>query len=111
MATHNYTAAGGFDLVGCVEVDTSINVITAYDVGDLLYIVHRAKLGKLEKVAIKKINVINHLIYNYQDTFNRVWFEDELCELEAAEILVQRFKDRQSAAYVRYLRNCQSVID
>ena len=52
------------------------------------YIRDKARVGILERIVIKYYNPCN-----YQDTFNRLWLEFELVDLEEAELLISNFGD------------------
>lgn len=107
----SYVSTGGITLLGCSSpVTITYNLITAYSAGDFVWLKYRARLGVLERINIKKINVINFQKYNYQDTFNRLWLEYELCDLETAEDLVTIYKNKQTKAYAHYLKNCNTSI-
>lgn len=104
---YSYTSSGGLELIGCsAPVTIVFNVATQFNEGDFVWIKYRARKGILERVNIKKINLINLTKYNYQDTFNRLWLEYEICDLPTAENLVEIFKARQTIAYTNSVRNC-----
>lgn len=67
--------------------------IIKYSVGSIVYPIYKAEVGILEKVAIKSYHVLveqsteNYPVVRYKDTFNAIWFEDELCsKTEAVEL-------------------------
>ncbi|RDJ35506.1 MAG: hypothetical protein DWQ19_11865 [Crenarchaeota archaeon] len=111
MATFNYTGSGGLELIGCAGPNnTAIFAYTAFTEGDAVYIRQNARKGQLEKVVIKKINFLSEVRYNYQDTFNRLWLELELCNLATAQNLINIYNAQSHAAYVLYLKNCNAEL-
>jgi len=88
------TQLGGIRVAGCAGISIKQNLIVRFLVGDRVYIRRKARLGIIESVVIKRLNGIfpkyegfNTAIqpdFNYVDTFNRVWLEDELVTQEHA---------------------------
>jgi hypothetical protein len=108
----NYSASGGISIFGCVGPNNAtFTVLTLFSVNDFAWIKFQAKKGILEKINIKKINFIDILSYNYQDTLNRLWLEYELTDLTTAKELIDDFKQQQQTSYAIQLRNCSSVIN
>jgi hypothetical protein len=112
MADFSYTGSGGLEIFGCAGPNTStFYVVTLFNTGDLVWLRHSARRGILEKVFIKQINFITNVQYNYQDNFNRLWLENELCDFTTAEQLVAIYAARSRAAYILAQKNCNAVID
>lgn len=108
----NYISSGGLHLANCAGPNKLVrNVLTKYDVRDVVYTKHHAQKGKLKDIFIKKINIINVLDYNYQDQTNRIWLEDELLTLEEAQEIVATYKQRVSEAYFHSLENCTTTFN
>lgn len=77
----SYTGTGGLKLGGCADISVNYTYIPTFNVRDVVYDCHRAALGYLDAVAIKKIRIANGLgTIIYVDTFNRSWNEVDLCE-------------------------------
>lgn len=76
---------------GCTKYKVNKNIPINLSNGDLLYIIYKAKKGVLERIAIKthQINSIDGV--QYFDTFNRVWFEYELCDENTANDYVDAY--------------------
>lgn len=107
MADFSYTGSGGIELFCCAKPTSLVYfAYPEFQVGDFVWLKHRARVGKLEKVNIKKINLLTYLQYNYQDTFNRIWLEHELCDEATAEQLIDIYRRRARAALVLALKNC-----
>jgi hypothetical protein len=80
----SYTAIGSIRLKGCASFEIQLLVPVVFGVGSIVYSKAQAQKGKLEKLAIKRINLIDDnsndsfYVINYVDSMNRVWLEDEL---------------------------------
>jgi hypothetical protein len=92
MALLTYEPNGLIKVVGCAGVAVKNRYLSLFLVGDKAYLKHKARIGKIEFVVIKRMNQIfpNGNMYtaypetNYVDTFNRVWLENELITQENA---------------------------
>lgn len=112
MADFSHIGSGGLEMFGCAGPNSStFYVVTLFNEGDLVWLRHSARRGILEKVFIKQINFITNLQYNYQDNFNRLWLEKELCDEATAQQLVALYEARARAAYILAQKNCNAVID
>ena len=98
----SYTGSGGFNLFGCATVSCQGFYTYKYALNSIVYNLAKAQKGKFEKHSIKKVYLHDEPytpFFTYQDTFNEVWFEYELCtESEAI------------AAALIYLENKQYMI-
>lgn len=88
---YTYVASGGLEFIGCGYSDYTKNVITRFHIGEIVCLLGKARGGKLVKIRIKKINLVNQYDYNYQDTQNRIWKENELCDLEFANLMIENY--------------------
>ncbi len=80
-----YVMSGGFKLLNCASVSHTVNVVPAFPVGSIVYIRKVArKKCKYEQVCIKEINLRDDEVLNYEDTYNRMWLEEELCSYSQA---------------------------
>lgn len=102
----NYEAQGGLKITNCGEYEYITNVITLFQKGDLVYVKYKARRGKLEKVVIKKINLINQYDWNYQDTQNRIWLEYELCDLNEANSIIKNYINQRNKKYAYFIERC-----
>lgn len=102
----NYEAQGGFKLTNCSKYSFSKNVVTLFQKGDIVYIKFPARRGKLEKITIKKVNVVTLHDWNYQDTQNRIWLEYELCELNEANQIIKNYITNKNKRYDFYIKQC-----
>jgi len=106
---YTYNPNGTLIIGGCIldlEIDRDYYFI--YDVGSVAYVLSSALKGELEKVVIKTVNIIDPIrlsAYNYQDTFNRIWLEDELTSSTNARAIVTEYWEDYDAAEAR-LDNC-----
>lgn len=97
MAVFNETGVGGVVPAGC-GIITYIDVHqTLFATGDILFNIDKAKKGVLEKVVIKKVNIINAKFTGgqfevmYVDTFNALWNETDLVSHAQAIILATAY--------------------
>ena len=100
----DYTATGGIRITGCsLPVIVSKYYEFTYGIGSIVYVLAKARKGILEKVVIKKVNLVDFSgtlpIYNYVDTTNRVWLEPELTLQETAQALAISYLERQIGQY------------
>ena len=64
-------------LRGCAYLTVVNRYSVPFGEREIVYLKHRAEKGFLEKVAIKRINLVGS-VFNYVDSTNRVWLENEL---------------------------------
>ena len=100
----NYTATGKITITGCaLPIKVNKYYTFAFGIGSALYVIAKARKGILEKVVIKKANLVyfsgNQPVYNYVDTTNRVWFERELTWQSTAIALATSYLERAIANY------------
>lgn len=79
----SYTATGRILVKGCANPITVKKFYEyTYGIGSVLYVLAKAARGVLEKIVVKRVNLVSSEglvpVFNYVDTTNRVWFEDEL---------------------------------
>jgi hypothetical protein len=96
MITHNIEMSGGIKLNSCFSIVHFRYIVSKYFPRDILYNIHAAKKGKLEKVVLKerlfsrnkktvRINVI------YKDTLNGLWDENELISYDEAYLIADNY--------------------
>lgn len=89
MFEYNFNTS--FKLLGCAGFAIKKNFYSLFLVGDKAYVRQKARLGKLEKVVIKKLLIDSKTNYRYLptplyvDTLNRIWEESELTTKENAK--------------------------
>jgi len=79
MADFIYESAGQITISGCAS-PTALSRYFPYkfNIGSAVYVKRTTeRCGKLEKVVIKKVNMVGS-IFNYVDTLNEVYLEEEL---------------------------------
>ena len=107
----SYVASGVFQLIGCSEPNAySIFVYPQFTVGEYAYTLDKALKGKLEKVMIKKINVVDQYSWNYKDTLNRLWLEREMLTLEEAQEFIESYDARKHIGTVLRLKTCKATL-
>lgn len=96
MATYEETSNGGAIPGGCAIVKYVDVILTTFGPGDVLYSVHKARKGVMEKIVIKKPRLANlertqgYPVILYVDTLNGLWNEDELIPFnEAQELAIE----------------------
>ena len=121
-----------FNIIGdssaCGISAEKILVTYNYAVGSIVYNINKAKIGILNAVAIKKVRIINsmptpvnnnkipsiyepigdrHTTILYQDTYNGLWNEDELCSEQEATDLAIAYLERRQAAILAEMIDCE----
>lgn len=72
-----------------------------YEEGSSVYVLAKARLGKLERVVIKRVvlnlkhSTYNQPIFNYVDTLNEIWLEAELGPQSVAVTMAENYYERQ----------------
>ena len=85
-------------------------ILYKYNIGDVLYLSYKAKIGKLEKIKIKDVRIISSIQINgaisvmYVDTLNTLYNERDLTYETDALLLAKQFYemrilDAQKAKY------------
>jgi len=101
-------ASGGLRVCGRAIISFTVFIFTAYGPGDVLFAKHKARKGIYEKVRIKKVTLVNTPKANastgagaypmYTDTFNGVWFNNDLVDLNTANAMIDSFIAAQGAS-------------
>jgi hypothetical protein len=88
MSDYTYAASGSIRLTGAVSPSRiGRKYEHKFGVGSRPFVMSKAKKGKLERITIKKVNMVRcgsptrcgvQPIFNYVDSTNEVWLEDEL---------------------------------
>jgi hypothetical protein len=93
---YSYQSSGFVKFFGCPIILIRRLYPSKFSVGEILYVLRKARLGILEKVAVKKVNLNlhgNEASFIYKDTFNSLYNEEELCRYIEAQQEVQSFKE------------------
>ena len=93
MADYFEDGVGGAKVVGCATIVYIKTYRTKFAAGDIVFNLHKARRGVLEKVVIKKQKIINSNMTGgqfqvmYVDTLNALWNEwDLVSHAQAIEI-------------------------
>ncbi len=83
---------------GCAIISCLKKFIPPIAIGSVVYIIEPAFRGITEKVTIKKANLIDYEgtvpIFNYVDTFNRVWLAQEFGTLSYIQSILAIYEVR-----------------
>jgi len=93
---YTYNSQGDIKFFGCPIVFIRRLYPSKFSVGEVVYILRKARLGILEKVAIKKVNLnlkTNEPIFIYKDTFNSLHNEEDLCRYIEAQQEIDSFRE------------------
>lgn len=91
MATFSYQMSGTINMSGCSPARKAVAVFIKYAIGTIVYNIHAAKKGILEKLAIKKYHIVQNkktygqAVVMYVDTLNGMWNESDLCLYNVAQ--------------------------
>jgi len=92
-----YIGGGTLGVGGCGAITRFVYISYRYPEGSTLYAVPKALKGVLEKVVIKRVNIIQ-MVPLYVDTLNAFWNEDELTdEATAVAMATDYLQCRQNA--------------
>jgi hypothetical protein len=109
--TYDEVGSGGAKARGCALIGLVTPLVTAFDIGDIVYAEAKARRGVLEKIVIKAIRPVaarrTHPrdVVLYVDTFNGLWNERDLVTRDEAELLVEEYRQRVQDE-LNQLRQC-----
>lgn len=103
--TYNETGSGGvivggpdvyYGVIigGCAVVTITRLFVTAFAEGDIVYNIHAARKGVLEKIVIKQVIVVNPqgvFVSLYKDTLNALWNEKDLVNYTYAKAYAENY--------------------
>lgn len=95
-----HVSSGGLKLKGSFLTCYSVRKHIKYSIGDFVFVKEKALKGIIERVCIKKYFIISEYkydIFKYQDTFNRIWFENEIIPHQEAVNLAIAFYENKLA--------------
>lgn len=95
MAVYQESFNGGIKVSGCMTFKHEKVYRTLYGPGDVVFNIHKAKKGILEKVVIKEQRLSSRMsnLFNvvYFDTLNSVWNEWDLITHSTAKQLAEQY--------------------
>jgi hypothetical protein len=97
MANYTETGSGGAECSGCAIIEFTPYIYYPFIVGDTAYSQEAAQRGIIEKIVIKKVDVLAYDVIRYIDTLNGLWLSDELVTLAVATAIYNTFYQRQYA--------------
>lgn len=106
-----YVASGGLTIGGCSLNNSFITIKAKFKEGDAAYEERLARKGRVEKMIIKKLIVLNNErtggLYqiNYVDTLNAVFIEEELVDHQTAIDLATAYLEQQQQLALELLQN------
>jgi hypothetical protein len=101
----HYEANGKIKILGCCASKYKQNFIVLFPVGSRAFVKFKANIGKIESVVIKKFRILlpDSLVSQgiqpevmYEDTFNRIWAEEELINQTNALNLIEFYNKEQN---------------
>jgi hypothetical protein len=110
MANFTHEASGKLCISSWVAYRTTKFYRTKYSERDIVYNAKKARMGVLERVAIKRVEFYGgvetggQMSYLYVDTYNSYWREDMLCEHASAVSLARFYYIQQIADYQNVLK-------
>jgi len=112
LANFCYTGSGTITIRGCAWYLLIPRYYHRWRIGDVCFVKQTAKKGKLEKVVIKRVRVVNNLntinqvTFLYEDTLNGLYNEyDLLTEIEALNT-AKEYYERQIYWKIRANKPC-----
>ena len=109
----DYTGQGSIALNGCCTFYFIPRVEYKYQPGQIVYYKPKAEQGKLEKIVIKKVNVVRNeqtygkFVFMYIDTLNSIYNQYDLIWEDEAMLLIRDYLEKQIAIYKAAIRRCQ----
>jgi hypothetical protein len=108
----SFTGSGTVYFGGCTKYRLYLYSIYKYQPGDVLFFKNKALVGKLERVAIKRVRLVNNkqtsgvVTFVYQDTLNALYNEDELVNEYVALQLAKEYYERQMFLTMSAVKPC-----
>ena len=94
----SYTGSGTINTFGCAKVRVSFYAFYKFAEGSTVFFCPKARQGRLERITIKIVKLIPQgatFKALYQDTYNALYNEDELCsEATAIELAAEYFAEQ-----------------
>jgi hypothetical protein len=99
----SYTGGGTVYFCGCFRYRKFENIKHKYSVGDILFYLPKAQKGKLEKIVIKKVQMVRSQgtfgkpKFLYIDTYNSIYNERDLVWEGEALVTARNYYEIQAA--------------
>jgi len=94
--SYTFNGSGKIRFFGCPIINLNSLYPSKFAIGEVLYILRKARLGVFEKIGVKKVNLFfkgHQPIFMYKDTFNRIHDENTLCRYPEAQQEAESFKN------------------
>lgn len=109
----SFTGSGTINIDGCTRYRLYLYSTYKYQPGDVLFFKNKAvEEGKLEKIVIKKVRLVNNkqtngvVAFIYQDTYNALYNEDELVNEHTALLLAKNYYERKMFLTMSAIKPC-----
>jgi hypothetical protein len=108
----NYNGTSRGEAFACGVSARLVNICYDYQVGSIVYSCDKAQKGKMEKVVIKSVRVVQNekTFYKpeilYVDTFNSLWNEYSLCPEEVARDYAIAHMEKEQELLAAALQKC-----
>lgn len=108
----SFTGSGTIAISGCTRYKMYLYSIYKYKPGDILWYKPKAMAGKLEKIVIKKVKIVNNtqtfgqVKFIYEDTLNALYNEWDLINEYDALQLAKSYYERQMFLTMSAMQPC-----
>jgi hypothetical protein len=109
---YEYIGTGGIGVGGCSDEKATMFKYFRWGPGMTLFICPKAAQGTLEKITIKRINLVQNrrtymkIIPVYVDTYNCLYNENELCTESEAISAATAYYSQQLIEINRLISSC-----
>ena len=99
------------DSAACGVSAHKVLITYDYAVGSIVYNINKARRGILEAVAIKKVRIVTPtngdvIAILYQDTYNGLWNEYDLCNEQEATDLAIIYLENVKSSILEEMLHC-----
>lgn len=114
MTVYSAVGSATADSGACGVGVRGVLVAYKYREGSTVFSCQKAANGVLEAVAIKSVRLVlnqqtfGRIVPLYQDTFNRLWNENELCDEATAIVTATSYLQAQQDALTDWLLRCST---
>jgi hypothetical protein len=95
--SEQYTGRGSLHLRGCAKVTATPHYSPLFEIGQLVYNLHKARQGVAEKIYIRRIVMLDFVgtspRFSYVDNTHRVWLEWELLSETDGKIMIANYEE------------------
>lgn len=109
---YEYVSSGKITISGCAPSENTIYVPVMFKEGELVFEARLARKGRLERLIVKNIIIINNIRtsgsyhINYVDTLNEVYLQEELVNHATAIDLATEYYEKQQAYAIALQNSC-----